>query len=116
MFNPFKLFLAHGEDSSHVTIEWFELNDIAQCVQSIQLISCTWIKIDLPGYPITWDNSFCSIKDKVYHDFLLENRDAEVALGQFSPTFGPHLLPGMYSTPVSVIPKPHLDTLRMVVD
>jgi hypothetical protein len=36
--------------------------------------------------------------------------------GQFSPAFGPDLLPGMYSTPVGIILKPHSDKLQIVVD
>lgn len=31
-----------------------------------------------------------------------------------SPSFGPDLLPGMYSTPVLAVPKPHSDKLRLV--
>jgi hypothetical protein len=29
----------------NVTIEWFELNDIVLCVQSIQTISCDWCRL-----------------------------------------------------------------------
>jgi len=35
---------------------------------------------------------------------------------RFSPVFGPDLLPGMYSMPNGVIPKPHSSDLRLVTD
>ncbi|KAF7328039.1 RNase H domain-containing protein [Mycena kentingensis (nom. inval.)] len=34
--------------------------------------------------------------------------------GRFSRTFGPDLLPGMTSTPVIAVPKPHSDALRLI--
>ncbi|KAJ7440693.1 hypothetical protein B0H11DRAFT_1959995, partial [Mycena galericulata] len=41
------------------------------------------------GFPLTWDNS------------------------RILPPFGPELLPGMYSTPVLAVPKPHSTKLRL---
>ena len=36
--------------------------------------------------------------------------------GRFSPTFGPELLPGMYSEPIHATPKPHSEKLRLVIN
>jgi hypothetical protein len=44
--------------------------------------------------------------------FLREQRDTEIACDRYSPAFGPDLLPGMYSTPVGVVPKPHSGRFR----
>jgi hypothetical protein len=48
--------------------------------------------------------------------FLREQRDTEIACDRCSPAFGPDLLPGMYSTPIGVVPKPHSDKFRLVND
>ncbi|KAJ7460789.1 hypothetical protein FB451DRAFT_1044837, partial [Mycena latifolia] len=66
------------------------------------------------GYPETWDNSWVPLASDREHDFINNQRDVEVAKGRFSRTFGPDLLPGMYSTPILAIPKPHSDDLRLV--
>lgn len=42
--------------------------------------------------------------------------DEEVADGRWSHDFGPDLLPGMYSSPIFAVPKPHTSKFRMVVD
>jgi len=75
-----------------------------------------WAITDDPSLPVTWDNSHCILKEQGHVDFVREQRDVEIQLGQFSPSFGPDLLPGMYSIPIGVIPKPHSNKLRMVVD
>jgi hypothetical protein len=56
VFNTFKLFLPHRTDWSHVTIELFELNDIAQHVQSIQTISSTWHRLKPCNNSMVWDD------------------------------------------------------------
>jgi hypothetical protein len=66
--------------------------------------------------PLIVDNSFRPISDKSHINFIHEQRDTEMALGRFSPAFGPDLLPGMTSIPIGVVPKPHSDKLRLVVD
>ncbi|KZV95323.1 hypothetical protein EXIGLDRAFT_610737, partial [Exidia glandulosa HHB12029] len=58
--------------------------------------------------------------------FYEETRDEEVAENRWSRNFaysypeygnfGPDLLPGMYSSPVFAVPKPHSAKFRMVVD
>ncbi|KAF8814652.1 hypothetical protein BYT27DRAFT_7081565 [Phlegmacium glaucopus] len=55
------------------------------------------------------------IKDLVDLAFMQEQRDEEIALGRFSEVF-PSLLLGMTTIPLWVVPKPHSDKLRLVVD
>ncbi|KAF9071394.1 hypothetical protein BDP27DRAFT_1419184 [Rhodocollybia butyracea] len=60
-----------------------------------------WAKTNYDsGYPITWDNSFVPPASEPEQAFLNNQRDIEIAKGRFSPTFGPDLLPGMYSNPI----------------
>ncbi|KAJ7471793.1 hypothetical protein FB451DRAFT_307877 [Mycena latifolia] len=66
------------------------------------------------GYPETWDNSWAPPASDRERDFINSQRDVEIAKGRFSRTFGPDLLPGMYSTPILAVPKPHSDDLRLV--
>jgi hypothetical protein len=65
---------------------------------------------------LTNDNSDRPLKEQAHVDFVREQRDVEVELGQFSPAFGPELLPGMHSMPIGVVPKPRSTNLRMIVD
>ncbi|KAG8990289.1 hypothetical protein FRB93_003265 [Tulasnella sp. JGI-2019a] len=48
--------------------------------------------------------------------FVREQRDQEIALGRYSSSFGPNLLPGMQTSPIGVVPKPRSNKLRMIVD
>nr|GAT47557.1 predicted protein [Mycena chlorophos] len=66
------------------------------------------------GYPTTWDNSWAPPPDERARDFIASQRDTEVKKNRFSRTFGPDLKPGMYSTPIFAVPKPHSDALRLV--
>jgi hypothetical protein len=66
------------------------------------------------GYPKTWDNSWAPPPTEHERDFINSQRDIEFEKGRFSRTFGPELLPGMYSTPVIAVPKPHSNDLRLV--
>jgi hypothetical protein len=66
------------------------------------------------GYPTTWDNSWAPPPTECERNFIDEQRDIEFQKGRFSRTFGPDLLPGMYSTPVIAVPKPHSTDLRLV--
>lgn len=68
------------------------------------------------GYPLTWDNSHRPISDEEHKAFIQEQVDEEVRLSRFSPPFGPDLLPGMYSCPIHVVPKPNSTKFRLVVD
>src|ERR1700761_4463692 len=66
------------------------------------------------GYPLTNDNVFVPPATDRERSFISSQRDVETGKGRFSLTFGLELLPGMYSTPVIVIPKPRSDDLRLV--
>ncbi|PIL33308.1 hypothetical protein GSI_04758 [Ganoderma sinense ZZ0214-1] len=65
-------------------------------------------------YPDTWDEVRPPLTDERACQFLRDQRDEEIALGRYSPPFGPDLLPGMYSMPIHVVPKPHSDKLRLI--
>jgi hypothetical protein len=65
--------------------------------------------------PITFDFSEQDVSPAGL-DFLREQRDVEISCGRYSPAFGTDLLPGMYSTPVGVVPKPHSDKFRLIND
>lgn len=71
---------------------------------------------EIPDRPLTWDNSNPTPKIPAHADFVRAQRDQEVLAGRFSPCFGPDLLPGMTSIPIWVVPKPHSDKFRMVID
>ncbi len=67
-------------------------------------------------YPDTWDEARNPPDDDSARNFLRAQRDEELRLGRYSPSFGPDLLPGMYSMPVHVVPKPHSNKFRLVND
>lgn len=48
-------------------------------------------------------------------DFLKSQRDEELAAGRFSPAFST-LLPGMQSSALGAVPKPHSEKLRLITD
>lgn len=66
------------------------------------------------GYPLTSDDVFVPPASDCEQSFIRSQWDVEVKKGRFSPTFGPELLPGMYSTPVIAVPKPHSNDLHLV--
>ncbi len=55
-----------------------------------------------------------SPQSEMEQQFIIRYRDEEVLAGRFSQLFGPDLLPGMYSTPVHAVPKPHSEDFCMV--
>jgi len=65
--------------------------------------------------PETWDNSHRTINDENL-DFALKQQDEEILAEWFSPAFSPDLLPGMYSMPIGVVPKPHSTDFHLVTD
>ncbi|KIY49912.1 hypothetical protein FISHEDRAFT_72144 [Fistulina hepatica ATCC 64428] len=77
-----------------------------------------WASAQDRDYPETFDNAEGreTLLDPAHSAFAKRQIAAEVDKGRFSPAFGPGLLPGMYSVPVWVVPKPHSDKLRLVVD
>ena len=60
--------------------------------------------------PVTWDNSASKLQGADL-TFALQQNDEEIRLNRFSAVFGPDLLPGMYSMPIGVIPRPHSTSL-----
>ncbi|KZV94633.1 hypothetical protein EXIGLDRAFT_766918 [Exidia glandulosa HHB12029] len=66
--------------------------------------------------PTTADYSGSSVwtGDKLV--FFEETCKEETDSGRWSEDFGPDLLPGMYSSPIFAVPKPHSSKFRMVVD
>ncbi|KAJ3846595.1 hypothetical protein EV368DRAFT_88772 [Lentinula lateritia] len=66
------------------------------------------------GFPTTWDNSWAPLPSEKEQEFVNLQSELETQLGRHSQPFGPDLLPGMYSTPVIAVPKPHSEDLRLV--
>jgi hypothetical protein len=75
-----------------------------------------WADTHKDGYPTTHDASLPPPRDPREAAFLESQRQEEIAKERFSPSFGPDLLPGMYSMPVHAVPKPNSSDLRMVTD
>ena len=75
-----------------------------------------WAHTQNKEYPVTWDFSDRPPKNEDEAEFLRSQRDIEIAAERYSEGFGTELLPGMYSTPVHVIPKPRSVKLRLVND
>jgi hypothetical protein len=75
-----------------------------------------WADTHKEGYPVTHDASLPPPKDPREAAFLEDQRQEEIRKGRFSPSFGPDLLPGMYSMPIHAVPKPNSSELRMVTD
>jgi len=61
------------------------------------------------------DNSEREIKNPTHRVFVEDQRDEELTLNRFSPAFD-FLQPGMTCVPLWVVPKPHSDKLRLIVD
>ena len=75
-----------------------------------------WAKTQKEDYPVTWDFSQRPPKSEREAEFLRNQRDVELEAERYSESFGTHLLPGMYSTPIHAIPKPRSEKLRLVND
>ena len=75
-----------------------------------------WADTQKEEYPVTWDYSERPPKNEQEASFLREQRDVEIRADRYSESFGPDLLPGMYSTPVHAVPKPRSEKLRLVND
>lgn len=69
-----------------------------------------------PELPETWDNSERYTLETKHEDTVRRDIDAEINSGRYSKPFGPELLPGMYSMPLFVIPKPLTINFRVVID
>ena len=62
------------------------------------------------------DISHCPLKDDVHLAFVQDQHDIKLSLVCFSTAFSPHLLQGMMSVPIGVIPKPHSQKLWLIID
>jgi hypothetical protein len=71
--------------------------------------------VDSDAPPIVDNSRLQKIRDPAHLRFMSEQRDEEIRLGCFSPAFSA-LSPGMTTIPLWVVPKPHSDKLRLVVD
>jgi hypothetical protein len=75
-----------------------------------------WANTQKEEYPVTWDFSERPPKTELEASFLRDQRDVELNADRYSESFGAHLLPGMYSTPIHAVPKPRSAKLRLVND
>ncbi|KAJ8582929.1 hypothetical protein M405DRAFT_749452 [Rhizopogon salebrosus TDB-379] len=76
-----------------------------------------WADTSDPLYPSVNDNSMLTgARTDEQMQFLGAQIQEEIRAGRLSESFGPDLLPGMYSVPIHAVPKPHSDKLRLVVD
>ncbi|KAJ7856970.1 hypothetical protein B0H14DRAFT_2752076 [Mycena olivaceomarginata] len=71
---------------------------------------------DLNPFPLRYVAGLASSSSRAWlvSASVRDQCDAEISLGQFSPVFGPDLLPGMYSEPIQAVPKPQSEKLRLV--
>jgi hypothetical protein len=75
-----------------------------------------WADTHIGDYPETLDESLGDPANPDELRFLCSQRDKEITLGRFSQSFGTELLPGMYSMPIHVVPKPRSDDFRLVTN
>jgi hypothetical protein len=54
--------------------------------------------------------------DETKNNFIQTYITEEVAAHRYSSSFGSNLLPGVYSSPLGVIPKPHSEKLQLIND
>lgn len=77
----------------------------------------SWPWADIPEhYPLTHEEQNRPFRDSKAIKFVKEYLEEEIAEGRYSQTFGSNLLPGMYSAPIGVVPKPHSEKLRLIDD
>ena len=75
-----------------------------------------WADTHYNTYLSIVDESLGMPKKKEEIDFLQKQRDHERYKGRFSGSFSRDLLPGMHTSPIHVVPKPHTEKLRMVIN
>jgi hypothetical protein len=75
-----------------------------------------WADTSDPLLPTSWDNSSLYPLDPNHESTIANDIQNELAADRYSPPFGPDLLPGMFSMPLFVIPKPHSVKCRVVFD
>ena len=75
-----------------------------------------WVVTKYSDVPPIVDNAcLYKLRDPEHLCFMEVQRDEEIKLGRFSGAFDT-LLPGMTTIPLWVVPKPHSNKLRLVVD
>ena len=75
-----------------------------------------WANTSKPGYPSVNNASRPPPTDEGKANFLRRQHDVEVEKGRFSPPLKHDLLPGMYSMPIYVVPKPNSTDYQLVTD
>ena len=75
-----------------------------------------WADTHIGDYPDTVDESLGDPKGINELKFICEQCDKEITSGRFSESFGEELLPGMYSMPIHVVPKPHSIDFQLVTN
>lgn len=75
-----------------------------------------WADTRFGDYPDTLDESIGDPVNQTELDFVCEQRDKEIKMERFSDSFGKDLLPGMYSMPIHVVPKPNSTDFRLVTN
>ena len=68
------------------------------------------------SYPLTHDASKRPPRTKEIGQFLIDQCKTEIECERYSEPFGPELLPGMYSMPISGVPKQGPSKFRLIVD
>lgn len=64
-----------------------------------------WADTQVGVYPTTWEVPSPTPSTQPEYDFIHGQISKEEAVGRYSSSFGPDLLPGMYSMPVHTVPK-----------
>ncbi|KAG1758324.1 hypothetical protein EDD22DRAFT_784110 [Suillus occidentalis] len=64
-----------------------------------------WVDTQLRVYPTTWEVPTPMPSAQLEREFIRAQISKEEAMGRYSPSFGPDLLPGMYSMPIHAVPK-----------
>lgn len=75
-----------------------------------------WADTGKEGLPVTHDESRPMPTNDDHAAFIRGQCLKEQKKGYFSDSFGPELLPGMFSMPIYAVPKPHSVDLRLVTD
>lgn len=75
-----------------------------------------WASVSLDGFPDTHDEAREPPKEVAKRTFIREQKDIEIEKSRFSPSFGRHLLRGMYAMPTFAVPKAGSSKFRLVTD
>jgi hypothetical protein len=75
-----------------------------------------WVDTHQDEYPTPVDESIGMPNNLDEANFLRSQRDIEIEKSCFSHTFRTDLLPGMHSSPLHAVPKPHSTDFRMVIN